>query len=266
MRRPPYDRVQLQTLARALDAEEVLTGEVLSARVTSNPAQATVRIVIRLLDVASGELVNGAVATGTASHIGLDAAEDVLPDEALSRAAFDGRQRMERAPQLPEGTVLNTTVVGGTRQDALLNIGSRQGVRQGMQFVVLRGRELVEDLSASSIDADKTVATITQNFRGVKPEDTIRAIYTLPEGANVADTGTVRDTRPGDVVTPETYPAAPATEEPHRPGADLFGLLVAAGIFALASRGGGGGGTSVFETEARATRVPGDPPSRLPSG
>ena len=75
----------------------MLTGVVLSASVSKNPAQATVRMVVRLMDVASGELINGAVATGTAQHIGLDfAEEDVLLDEALSRAAFDARQKMER--------------------------------------------------------------------------------------------------------------------------------------------------------------------------
>src|SRR5947209_3153027 len=83
---PPFDRVALQTLARALDASMVLTGDVLSASVSQNPAEARVKIVVKLMDVGSGELVNGAVATGTASHIGLDNAQDVLLDEALSKA------------------------------------------------------------------------------------------------------------------------------------------------------------------------------------
>src|SRR5205085_5217704 len=136
----------------------------------------------------------------TASHIGLENAQDVLLDEALSKAAFDARQSMERY-QLPEGTILNTSVVG-TREDAFLNIGTRQGVSTGMRFVVLRGRELVGYLNASSVDADKTVATITQNFRGIKPEDKVRAIYTLPPGADVADTGPIdrSQTSPTDVV------------------------------------------------------------------
>src|SRR5207244_9838768 len=104
-------------------------------------------IVVEVMDVGSGELINGAVATGTASHIGLENAQDVLLDEALSKAAFNARQNMERF-QLPEGTVQNTTVVGeGTTgrggQDALLNIGARNGVHIGMRFVVLRGHELV---------------------------------------------------------------------------------------------------------------------------
>src|SRR5262249_26298577 len=138
---PPFDRVALQTLARALGADMVLTGVVLSASSAQNPATARVKMTIRLMDVGSGELVNGAVSTGTASHIGLDNAQDVLLDEALSKAAFDARQSMERY-QLPEGTILNTSVVG-TREDAYLNIGTRQGVQSGMRFVVLRGRELV---------------------------------------------------------------------------------------------------------------------------
>jgi hypothetical protein len=261
--RPPYDRVQLQTLARALDAGAVLTGDVLSARVTQNPAQATVRMVVRLLDVASGELVNGAVATGTASHIGLDTAEDVILDEALSRAAFDARQRMERY-QLPEGTVLNTTVVGETRQDALLNIGARHGVKKGTEFVVLRGGELVGYLSASVVDPDKTVAAITQNFRGVKPEDIVRAIFKLPEGADIADTGPIRarDTRPGDVVVPDETTQTKRSRKGMTGAARVAaGLLLALGLYALASRSSSGG-TSAFETAARATTVPAADPTQ----
>ena len=189
---PPFDRGDLQTLARALDAQGVLIGRILSASVSNNPAQATVRMAVELMDAGSSELINGAVATGTASHIGLENAQDVLLDEALSKAAFTARQDMERF-QLPVGTVQNTTVIGsGTTatgtgtEDALLNIGAREGVQVGMQFVVLRGAEVVGDLSASSVEADKTVARITKNFRGVKPEDIARAIYTLPEGAEAA--------------------------------------------------------------------------------
>jgi hypothetical protein len=260
--RPPYDRVQLQSLARSLDANAVLTGDVLSARVTSNPAQATVKIVARLRDVASGELINGAVASGIASHIGLDAAEDVLLDEALSRAAFDARQKMERT-QIPEGTVLNTTVVSETRQDALLNIGARHGVRQGMQFVVLRGHELVGYVSASSVDADKTVAAITQNFRGIKPEDNVRAIFTLPEGADVSDTGVITpgQPKPGDVVQP-TPGDKPKTSHKSLTGAVriMAGLLIAAGIYALATRPNSGS-TNPFSTAARATSIGGTDPN-----
>lgn len=257
---PPFDKVALQTLARSLDATAVLTGDVTSVRVSQNPAQATVRMVVRLMDVGSGELINGAVATGTASHIGLESAQDVLLDEALSKAAFQARQSMERT-QLPEGTVLNTTVVGGgtapsaqgtSPEDALLNVGARQGVRRGMQFVVLRGRELVGYVSATSVDADKTVARVTQNFRGVKPEDKVRAIYVLPEGAEAGDSSA--QPQPGQVVTPDVQGTRRSR---HRsltgPLRILFGLVLAAGIFALAARKGGT--TTPFNIAARSARA-----------
>lgn len=264
---PPFDRVALQTLAHALDANMVLTGDVLSASVSQNPAEARVKIVVRLMDVGSTELVNGAVATGTASHIGLENAQDVLLDEALSKAAFDARQSMERY-QLPEGTILNTSVVG-TREDAFLNIGTRQGVQNGMRFVVLRGRELVGYLNASSVDADKTVATITQNFRGIKPEDKVRAIYTLPEGADVADTGPIdRSQRnPGDVVSPDVTPKQGTHHRSLTGPVRVFaGILLALGIVAIAGRKSGT--TTAFGIQARSAKVAEstDPSSRRRSG
>ena len=101
-----------------------------------------------------------------------------------------------------------------------------------MQFVVLRGRELVGYVSASSVDADKTVATVTQNFRGVKPEDTVRAIYTLPEGADVADVGTIQpgQPRPGDVVVPDDNSSPRSRHRSLTGPIRIFaGLLLAAG-------------------------------------
>src|SRR5439155_9810462 len=88
--------------------------------------------------------------------------------------------------------------------DALLNIGARNGVHIGMQFVVLRGHELVGYLSASSVEPDKTVARITQNFRGIKPEDIARAIYALPEGAEAGPSTT--QAQPGEIVKPDATP------------------------------------------------------------
>src|SRR5260370_34274439 len=86
---PPFDRPDLQTLARALDAQAVLIGRITSASVSSNPAQATVRIVVELMDVGSGEVINGAGATGTASHIGLQNAQCLQLGRARSKEAVN---------------------------------------------------------------------------------------------------------------------------------------------------------------------------------
>src|SRR3989442_2462505 len=101
--RPPFDRPDLQTLARSLDAQAVLIGRITAASIASNPAQATVRIGVEVMDVRSGELINGAVATGAASPIGLGNGQDVLPDQAVSKAAVNARQNSDR-DQLPHET------------------------------------------------------------------------------------------------------------------------------------------------------------------
>ena len=59
-------------------------------------------------------LVNGAVVEGTSTpRMGFNGDADVLLEEALGKAAFKAREFMDRF-RLPEGTVLNTTVVGLT--------------------------------------------------------------------------------------------------------------------------------------------------------
>lgn len=178
----PFDRVDLARLAAdpGVAAAQVVTGEILSARVTERPAQASVTVSVRVMDVASRELINGAVVTASsASRPGYSGGTDVLLDEAINKAAFLARESLGRF-QLPEGTVMNTTVVG-TRYDALLNIGARQGVKVGMRFVVLRGRDLVGRAQVSTVDPDKSVASVVDNYRGVKPEDRVRAIYESPQ-------------------------------------------------------------------------------------
>jgi hypothetical protein len=171
---------------------------------------------------------------------------------------------------------MNTTVVG-TRYDALLNIGARQGVKQGMRFVVLRGRDLVGRASITSVDPDKSVAAVTDNFRGVKPEDRVRAIYQLPnrrgaESIRAEGAPTVRiaayaaevggGPAPGTAVA-QAAPAPEPTEpeivvtEPPPPDQKkksgtralrmVGGALAILGIAALASRKGG---TEAFSVQA----------------
>jgi hypothetical protein len=293
----PYDKVDLARLAGAVQASAVVTGEVIGARVTQNPAQASVTTVVRVTDVASQELINGAVTTGTSSpRVGYTGNTDVLLDEAVSKAAYLARQSLDRY-QLPEGTVLNTTVVG-TRYDALINIGARQGVKLGMRFVVLRAGDLVGEASCSSVDPDQCVATVQQNYRGVKPEDRVRAIYELqvprtPNGKKRADAGepvmrvaayaqeqpAPQPGTPGPTTTPA--PTTPPTTEPAEPPVVqsetnespqpkrkspnqglryAMGALAILGIAALASRKGG---TEAFSVKADTIRVGSAPAVRV---
>jgi hypothetical protein len=269
----PYDKVDLARLASdpQVTAAQVVTGEISRVRVTERPAQTTVTVAVRVMDVASRELVNGAVVTASsAPRPGYTGGMDVLMDEAINKAAFLARESLGRF-QLPEGTVLNTTVVGA-RYDALLNIGARQGVKVGMWFVVLRGRDLVGRAQITSVDPDKSVAAVRDNFRGVKPEDRVRAIYQAPEVAQagtsevriaayaaqhgappalgsvaIAQTAPAPETTEPEIVVQEEAPPVQKKKNSTKALRMVGGALAILGIAALAARKGG---TEAFSVEA----------------
>ena len=121
-----------------------------------------------LEDINTGTLIDGArpmpsARRGWASPV----MRDILLEEALGKAAFKAREMMDRF-RLPEGTVLNTTVVGAGNSldlDALMNIGARQGLRIGMEMVITRGRELVGRLRVTSVDSDVSSGRVVQTTR-----------------------------------------------------------------------------------------------------
>jgi hypothetical protein len=182
---PPFDRVNRVQIAGGVDATAVVYGDIQEARVTSgaNP-QAFVRIQVLVEDIRTGVLVNGAIAEGTSTpRMGFTGDADILLEEALGKAAFKAREFMDRF-RLPEGTVLNTTVVGTVENpqlDALINIGARGGMRRGMTLMVTRLGEPVGRAKVTSVDSDFSTARVTENQQGVRPEDRIRAIFNFAD-------------------------------------------------------------------------------------
>jgi TolB-like protein len=80
----PLDTIGLQQLSRDLDADAVATGTVKTIAFTSNPRRAIVSVVIRVVDKISGELINGAVATGTSTPRAIpDNDDDAQVDQAI---------------------------------------------------------------------------------------------------------------------------------------------------------------------------------------
>jgi len=168
----------LTQLATRLEADSIVTGDV--QRVVRDPKtnQVTVTLRLEMTDRSSGELVNGAVASGESGiRPDFSGADDVLLDEALNRAAFAAVRTMNDRI-LPEGTVFATSSNEG-RVEALLNIGSNSGVRPGMEFIVLRNREQVGRLRATTVDATDSTAVVLSSLRGVQPEDKVRAVFRL---------------------------------------------------------------------------------------
>lgn len=229
--RPPFDRVARVQVGSGVDAAAAVYGDVSDARVTDSKVagQATtiafVRIKVMVEDLSTGVLMNGAIAEGSSTpRVSFNGDADVLLEEALGKAAFKAREFMDRF-RLPEGTVLNTTVVGtGQELDALINIGARQGVRRGMEMIVTRQKQLVGRCRVVAVDSDISSARVFANTQGVRPEDRVRAIF------NFSDFPVTRT----KVRSSRAVPAFPAGLPAPRPARlPFFGLLALAGGTAL---------------------------------
>ncbi len=183
--RPPFDRVNRVQIADGVDAQAIVYGNITQARVTGGTTpQAYVRLEVVVEDKRTGVLINGATTDGLSTpRMGYTGDADILLEEALGKAAYKAREFMDRF-RLPEGTVLNTTVVGSVESpelDALVNIGARQGVRRGMELIVTRQREPVGRAKIVSVDSDISTARVVENIQGVRPEDKVRAIFNFAD-------------------------------------------------------------------------------------
>lgn len=177
-------------LGQEVESGSVVTGEVSSIKVDKGKKRAEVRVAVRMLDCASGEWCNGAIATGTSNpRIGYTADKDTdWVIEAINNAA---RKAVETMTQyiIPEATIVGTV---GT-SEVLLNRGSQDGMEIGMEMIVLRRGDGGLDEVVGRVRITKTTdtdsrATVVQGIRGVKPEDRVRAVYDLPKDTGKTDT------------------------------------------------------------------------------
>lgn len=178
---PPLTPRLMIRLGQEVGATSVVNGEVVYLKVSRDDKQAEARITVRMLDVASGQLVNGAIATGR-SHprIGYAADGDKMLVEAIKDAARGAVETMLQYI-IPEATVLSSI---GT-EEVLLNKGSQDGLQPGMEMIVVRRveagmEEVVGRVRVKKVTDSDATATIVRAPRGVKPEDRVRAVYELP--------------------------------------------------------------------------------------
>lgn len=181
----PFDRIDRARIAAGVDATGVVYGSITEARVHGGNAPfAEVRLQILVEDTATGELINGSVAEGrSVPRMGFSGNADLLLEEALGKAAYQGRRLLDTF-RLPQGTVLNTTVVGqgdSIDLDALMNVGARQGVRRGMEMIVTRQKQVVGRVRVTQVDDDISTARVIQNIQGVRPEDRVRAVFSFSD-------------------------------------------------------------------------------------
>jgi hypothetical protein len=172
----PLDKIGFLRLGRALQTESLITGEVNAVTFVGSPKQAQVVLTVRVIDIASGEPINGAVATGLSNRRpGYAGDDDTLVQEAIRNAAFEA-VRIINNYTIPEATVL-TTRAG---KEVLLTRGIRGGLQPGMEMIVVRRGEEVGRIRVTQVSDSDAVAEIIDFGRGIQSEDRARAIFRVP--------------------------------------------------------------------------------------
>jgi hypothetical protein len=171
----PYERPSLTLLARELRATHIVSGEVLffGTEGSSKLRVAKVEVWMRMRDIATNDLVNGAASVGEVktSFYNIDAFSRVT----LSAAA-DCAAKMT-SYKVPEGIILNTMSFTGPVAPILVNRGSRDGLALGDGLRVLRNGEKVGKLRVSRVFPTDSEVEIVENFQGIRPTDTVRFIF-----------------------------------------------------------------------------------------
>lgn len=192
----PLDIIGIQKLGQALGVDFVATGSITSVTFLDSPRRAQVTVSVRLTDVVSGELANGAIQSGVSPTppAGLQADDDYLINQGISNAAFNAVRTISNY-SLPEATILSTRDQG----EVILNRGGRDGITTGLEMIVIRGSDRIGKLRVTTVGSTDSSAVITDGGKGIRPEDRARAIFRLPGYSPDLATGTIRETPIRDV-------------------------------------------------------------------
>ena len=186
----PLDNIGQRKLGQALGVDFVATGDITNISFVENPRRARVTLSVRLTDVVSGELANGAIQSGIspAPAAGFQPDDDTLINQAISNAAFNSVQTINNYT-LPEATVLNTR----DQFEVILNRGGRDGITTGLEMIVIRGTDRIGKIRVTQVGSTDSVAAIVDQGKGIRPEDRARAIFALP-GYSVNAQGEIQRT------------------------------------------------------------------------
>lgn len=174
----PLDKVSLVRLGEALSLDSMVEGAITSVQVAGSGAtrRASVTMVVQMIDIASGEVINGAVQTGTSSaRVGSTPDDDSLILEAINKAAFLSVKTMVDYI-VPEATIQMN--IG--EDQVMLNRGARDGMKPGMRMIVLRNKEIIGYIELRTVSAIDSIAKVVKSMRGIQPEDKARAIFDMP--------------------------------------------------------------------------------------
>lgn len=174
---PVTDDVSLLRLGQELRVSTLVTGEIVNARVQKvsggKQADVIVRVIVR--DVASNLPINGSATTGSSTIRTGDVDDETVIQEALQ--AVGARVVADiNSKTLPSATVQNTL-----ESTAFINQGSRSGFTNGMQVIVLRGREQVATARVFNVEFDSASIRIERSSKGLQPGDRVRSVFNVPQ-------------------------------------------------------------------------------------
>ncbi|MFN3421063.1 MAG: hypothetical protein ACK40X_04985 [Armatimonadota bacterium] len=181
---PPLLLRQIFLLAKELDARFIVTGKVVRVVVDEKAWRAGVQLQMLFYDRYLEVPVNGAhVLATTPPRPGVT--PDILVDHAISLAANQAVQQAMMT-RLPEGQVMQR--VG---KSVIINRGSDQGIRNGMQMWVYRlvphpekpqymVRTRIGLIEITSAEARQSSGVIKEEIAPIQYPDRVIAVYELP--------------------------------------------------------------------------------------
>ncbi len=131
---PLRSKEQLQLLGQTLEVDGVLVGRVVKCKVDQPRGRALVELQMEMLDVVTGEYLNGAwVERQTPEKPGYTGTEDTLVTDAVNLAAQDAVDQM-MALKVRTGSVMQVDLTG----DVMIDIGRDKGMSEGREMVLMR--------------------------------------------------------------------------------------------------------------------------------
>ncbi len=183
--RAPYTPSTARRLGEVAGANLVITGRIVNATVTrtvDNVRNARVQMEMRQMDARTGDFVNGAQPSTITIDAFQELDDDVLMDQSLDKAAYNGVRQMRLY------VTSEATVTHNLNNDVQFNRGLREGVRAGQQYSILRPHfntarritELVKiaEVRIVSVETTQSSAVITDGGAvGIRTGDKARRIY-----------------------------------------------------------------------------------------
>jgi hypothetical protein len=175
----PFEGKSLGLLAHELGVTCTVSGEIGFKKYmkpsSTNPAVVSIGIEVLVHDVKSGDLVNCVAEIGSIAVSAESTPGRLLPvyqEAALKSVMIDIRRLGNNT--LPQGRVIDTNTE--SRERVMVDVGSRDGVMENMQFRVLRDGMPVALVRTTRVYRQQSEAQIVGNTLGVRFGDSVRAL------------------------------------------------------------------------------------------